>query len=178
MGNVSKKRKKISNSPPPNDVSINNGDEIEPLLGSLINSSDSKRESWTSKTDNSDDDKKLFKSNREMLILLALSLAIFSVTCCESILAPFYAPEVRLVCSTHCFTFQILRGGGGADVIIKRIRCLIILTSIINVTVEFVTLKNDKLVLFSVGTCRSYQNIQKSNLEISYGSILSGLKYI
>ena len=43
-------------------------------------------------TDESDD--KLFKSKREMLILLALSLAIFSVTCCESILAPFYAPEV------------------------------------------------------------------------------------
>lgn len=40
-------------------------------------------------------DEKLFKSKREMLILLALSIAIFSVTCCESILAPFYAPEVR-----------------------------------------------------------------------------------
>lgn len=50
--------------------------------------------SATNAGNNSDGDEKLFKSKREMLILLGLSIAIFSVTCCESILAPFYAPEV------------------------------------------------------------------------------------
>ena len=44
--------------------------------------------------ENKSSEQKLFKSKREMLVLLAMSLVIFSVTCCESILAPFYAPEV------------------------------------------------------------------------------------
>ena len=38
---------------------------------------------------------KMFKSKREVVILIALSLMVFAATCCESVLAPFFTPEVR-----------------------------------------------------------------------------------
>ena len=37
---------------------------------------------------------KLFKSKRDIFILIGLSLIVFSVTCCESIIAPFFSIEV------------------------------------------------------------------------------------
>uniref|UniRef100_A0A7M5XIE5 Major facilitator superfamily (MFS) profile domain-containing protein n=2 Tax=Clytia hemisphaerica TaxID=252671 RepID=A0A7M5XIE5_9CNID len=38
---------------------------------------------------------KMFKSKREVVILIALSLMVFAATCCESILAPFFSPEAK-----------------------------------------------------------------------------------
>lgn len=98
MGKVtSKERNDLTKSTRHNST---DSDEIDPLITNTDNDDKLLIEiNGDASVTTSNNDEKLFKSKREMLILLALSLAIFSVTCCESILAPFYEPEVSSILS-------------------------------------------------------------------------------